>query len=96
MNVLGISLPGQLNFLIGERGALLSGGERQRLAISRALLGSPRLLLDEITSALDEATERSIFSLLRNIAYGTTIVAISHRTNIIQDSDYVLHLKSVK
>jgi len=105
MNVLGLvhltdkilNLPGQLNFLIGERGALLSGGERQRLAIARALLGKPRLLLlDEVTSALDEATELSIFSLLRNIAHDTTIVAISHRTNIIQDGDYVLHLKPDK
>lgn len=89
-----LSLPGQLDFLIGERGVLLSGGERQRLAIARALIGKPKLLLlDEVTSALDEPTEFSIFSFLRTIVNDTTIIAITHRPSVIQDEDFVLHLK---
>ncbi|MFT4273080.1 MAG: ABC transporter ATP-binding protein [Pantoea sp.] len=88
-------LPEGLDFFIGERGALLSGGERQRLAIARALIGKPKLLLlDEVTSALDEPTELNIFSLLRKISSETTIVAITHRKSIIQDDDFVLNLKS--
>ncbi|EJE6497605.1 ATP-binding cassette domain-containing protein, partial [Salmonella enterica] len=63
------SLPEGLDFVIGERGQLLSGGERQRLAIARALIGKPQILvLDEASSALDEATERGIFTTLRRLA----------------------------
>lgn len=87
------SLPNGLDFVIGERGQRLSGGERQRLAIARALIAKPRLLiLDEASSALDEATEQSIFANLRTIAQSTTVIAVTHRLGIIKDGDEVLNL----
>ncbi|NSZ09704.1 ATP-binding cassette domain-containing protein [Agrobacterium tumefaciens] len=89
------SLEQGLDFLIGERGQLLSGGERQRLAIARAMLGRPKLLiLDEASSALDQHTEASIFSNLRKTAKNTIVIAVTHRTNIIQVTDNILDLSS--
>jgi len=88
-----ICLPEGLDFVIGERGQLLSGGEKQRLAIARALIARPRLLLlDEASSALDEHTERDIFKTLQSVARETTVIAITHRTNIIDEHDTVLNL----
>jgi ATP-binding cassette, subfamily B, bacterial len=87
------ALPDGLDFVVGERGQLLSGGERQRVAIARAIIGHPGLLLlDEASSALDEATERSIFAALRDIAEETTIIAITHRVSVIAPNDGVLDL----
>ena len=82
-----------LDFRIGERGQLLSGGERQRLAIARALIGRPKILiLDEASSALDEATERNIYASLRKAAQDTTIIAVTHRLGVISATDRVLDL----
>ncbi|WP_162183302.1 ATP-binding cassette domain-containing protein [Neorhizobium vignae] len=82
-----------LDFRIGERGQLLSGGERQRLAIARALIGRPKvLILDEASSALDETTERSIYASLRRTAQETTIIAVTHRLGVIGATDKVLDL----
>ncbi len=87
------SLADGLDHVIGERGQLLSGGERQRLSIARALIGHPRLLLlDEASSALDEDTERSIFTALRDIARTTTVIAVTHRLAVIGADDRVLEL----
>ncbi|RUT80333.1 ATP-binding cassette domain-containing protein, partial [Mesorhizobium sp. M7A.T.Ca.US.000.02.2.1] len=87
------SLPEGLDFVIGERGQLLSGGERQRLAIARALIGKPQILvLDEASSALDEQTERGIFASLRRLAGTATVVAVTHRLGVIDPSDQVLDL----
>lgn len=87
------SLPGGLDYAIGENGQRLSGGERQRLAIARALIASPRiLLLDEASSALDEESERSIFSALRERISDTLVVAITHRRAVIGDEDAILNL----
>lgn len=91
------SLEQGLDFLIGERGQLLSGGERQRLAIARAMLGRPKvLILDEASSALDQHTEASIFSNLRKTARDTIIIAVTHRSNIILNTDKILDLSSGK
>lgn len=65
---------------IGERGSLLSGGERQRLAIARAIVAKPKLLiLDEATSALDEAIEQKILQELKNMCPEVTILVVTHR-----------------
>jgi ATP-binding cassette subfamily C protein len=69
-----------LDTIVGERGALMSGGERQRIALARAVLRKPRLLvLDEATSAIDIATERAILERLRATQPRMTIVLIAHR-----------------
>ncbi|MEP9374694.1 ABC transporter ATP-binding protein [Mesorhizobium sp. KR1-2] len=87
------SLQDGLDFVIGERGQLLSGGERQRLAIARALIARPQILiLDEASSALDEATERGIFANLRAIGAETTVIAVTHRLGVITSDDQVLSL----
>ncbi|KSV75877.1 hypothetical protein N185_15645 [Sinorhizobium sp. GW3] len=86
-----------LDYRIGERGQLLSGGERQRLAIARALIGKPTLLiLDEASSALDETTERNIYSSLRELIQETTIVAVTHRLGVIGANDEILDLSKSK
>ena len=80
--------------VIGERGANLSGGQRQRLAIARALLRRPDLLIfDEATSHLDTATERAIQQSLKAALAGRTVVLVAHRLSTIREADliYVLH-----
>src|SRR5262249_52292620 len=87
-------LPERFETVIGERGANLSGGQRQRLAIARALLRQPDLLIfDEATSHLDTATERAIQESLRTAAAGKTVVLVAHRLSTVKDADhiYVLH-----
>lgn len=82
-----------LDTTVGERGTALSGGQRQRLAIARALVHSPDLLvLDEATTALDPATEKEICRTLRHLAGQRTILAISHQPRIAEIADLVVEV----
>lgn len=76
--------------LVGDRGVRLSGGQRQRLALARAILRQPEILiLDEATSSLDTSSERLIQSSLEDISGETTIVVIAHRLSTIINADRV-------
>ncbi len=80
--------------VVGERGYKLSGGEKQRLAIARAILKNPKILiLDEATSALDTASERLIQNSLNSLMEGRTTFAIAHRLSTILDADLILVMR---
>lgn len=86
-------LPQGLDTLIGDRGIKLSGGERQRLALARALLTEPQLLiLDEATSALDHQTEKKIQQSLEQLQGTLTILIIAHRETTIAHADKRIYL----
>ena len=83
--------PGGLGAIIGERGRTLSGGERQRLAIARALVKDPPILIfDEATSALDAATERQLQAALEAATQGRTTFVIAHRLATIRKATRIL------
>jgi ATP-binding cassette subfamily B protein len=83
--------------VIGERGVTLSGGQRQRLALARAFLTDPRILvLDDSTSAIDSATEDKIQRAIANAAKGRTTILITHRLSQIRWADLIIVLRKGK
>lgn len=86
-----MSQPEGYNRIVGEKGFALSGGERQRIAIARAILRNPPILiLDEATSALDTVTERLVQDALTNLMKNRTVFAIAHRLSTIRNADLIL------
>ncbi len=80
--------------VIGERGVTLSGGQRQRLALARAFLTDPRILiLDDSTSAIDSATEDKIQRAIANAARGRTTILITHRLSQIRWADLIIVMR---
>jgi ATP-binding cassette subfamily B protein len=87
------SLPEGYDTRVGERGLKLSGGEKQRVAVARALLKDPPILiLDEATSALDSRTESEIQTTLDQAARNRTTIVIAHRLSTIVDADEIVVL----
>jgi ATP-binding cassette subfamily C protein len=83
-------LPRGLDTIVGDRGLRLSGGERQRLALARALLRRPALLvLDEATSALDAENERRIFEAIGLLKGSTTVLIVTHRLSTVAVADTI-------
>src|SRR5207244_12433684 len=86
-----IKMPDQDDPFIGERGVKLAGGQQQRLAIARAILASPQILiLDEATSNLDTESEQLIQASMATLLAGRTTFVIAHRLSTIRRADMIL------
>ncbi|MDP9863965.1 MULTISPECIES: ABC transporter ATP-binding protein [Streptosporangium] len=87
-------LPDGLDTVVGERGARLSGGQKQRLAVARALIRDPRvLILDEATSALDNRPEALIQEALARLVAGRTVFVVAHRLSTIRGADRIVVMR---
>lgn len=90
-------LPEGYDTKVGERGTRLSGGQRQRIGIARALYRQPRVLVfDEATSSLDNETEKTVMSAIRNLAHRVTIIMVAHRINTLSPCETIYQLESGK
>jgi len=88
-----LDFPDRYHTMIGERGVTLSGGQKQRVAMARAfLVNRTILLLDDIFSAVDTATEKRIFEAMRENFRGKTVLLITHRMTILEQMDRVVYL----
>lgn len=91
------SLPKGYDTQVGERGLKVSGGEKQRIAIARAILKDPKVLIfDEATSSLDSESEKAILKALKKVAADKTTIIVAHRLSTIVDCDRILVLKAGK
>lgn len=83
--------PQGFDLQVGERGSLLSGGQRQAVALARALINDPPVLLfDEPTSSMDRSTEENVKHRLRSFAKGKTMIVITHRTSLLELVDRII------
>jgi ATP-binding cassette subfamily C protein len=88
-------MPNGIDTIVGERGTLVSGGERQRIAVARALVRNPRMLiLDEATNAIDMAGERQLIASLLALEPRPTIVMIAHRVESLERCDRMIRLEN--
>ena len=86
-----MSLPDGFDTLVGERGLKVSGGEKQRIAIARAILKNPKIMVfDEATSALDSESEQAILTALAEVSENRTTLVIAHRLSTVIDADQIL------
>ncbi len=86
-------MPHRYDTIVGERGTALSAGERQRIALARAFLADPEVLvLDEPTASLDAATERLVMDGYEAVMRGRTTIVITHRQDVAARADRVLAL----
>ena len=89
------SLPEAYDTIIGERGSTMSAGERQRIALARALLREPSILvMDEPTSALDPVSESSVANALSGAFAGRTVILITHRMSLAEKADKIVVLEN--
>ena len=89
-----MSLPDGYDTYVGEKGHSLSGGERQRIAIARAVISNPDILiLDEATSSVDTETEEKIQNALAYVTKGRTVFAIAHRLSTLKRADRLIVLE---
>uniref|UniRef100_A0A914XUS2 Mitochondrial potassium channel ATP-binding subunit n=1 Tax=Panagrolaimus superbus TaxID=310955 RepID=A0A914XUS2_9BILA len=91
------TFPDKYKTIVGERGVTLSGGEKQRVAVARALLKDPPILiLDEATSALDHLNERKVQEALSRVMKNRTVIIIAHRLSTIRNADVIYVIKEGK
>ena len=90
-----VKLPKGYHSAVGELGGSLSGGERQRIALARAIIVQPKILLmDEPTAALDAQAEQQVMAAIRNVSDGCTTFIITHRLSTLAHSDKIIYMSN--